>query len=89
MTAQELTSDLHHLSTLVSWETYHERFGDYGATAGVPVDAQAFVEHVRTWLDGVAKTTDEGFPDNKLVRIENDEPIITRPPQRTESASGA
>jgi Tn3 transposase DDE domain len=72
---------------LVSWETHHERVGDYGAMAGVPVDGQAFVEHVRTWLDGVAKATDEGFPDNKFVRIENGEPIITRPPRRTESAN--
>ncbi|MBV9602489.1 MAG: transposase [Chloroflexi bacterium] len=72
---------------LVSWETYRERVADYGATAGVPVDRQAFVEHVRTWLDGVATATDEGLPENKLVRIENSEAIITRPPRRTESAS--
>jgi len=31
--------------------------------------------------------TDDGFPDNNLVRIENGEPIITRPPRKTESAA--
>jgi len=59
---------------------------DYGATAGLPVDGPAFVGQVRDWLDGIAQATDEAFPDNKLVRIENDEPIITRPPKRPESA---
>jgi hypothetical protein len=53
----------------------------------VPVHAQACVKHVRTWLDGVATATDEGLPDNKLVRIENSDAIITRPPRRTEPAS--
>ena len=72
---------------LVSWDTYHERVTDYGITAGVPVDGAAFVGHVRHWLDGIAQTTDQGFPANKLVRIENGEPIITRPPRQTDSAS--
>jgi len=72
---------------LVSWETYHEQVADYGITAGVPVDATAFVEHVEHRLEGVAQSTDESFPDNKLVRIENSEAIITRPPRQTESAS--
>jgi len=72
---------------LVSWDTYRERVADYGATAGLPIDGPAFVDHVRDWLGGIAQTTDEGFPDNKLVRIENGEPIITRPPRKPESAS--
>ncbi len=72
---------------LVSWETYHEQVADYGATAGVPVDGPAFVEHVQRWLEDIAQSTDEDFPDNKLVRIENGEAIITRPPRKTESAS--
>jgi hypothetical protein len=32
---------------LVSWDPYRERVADYGATAGLPVDGPAFVEHVR------------------------------------------
>jgi Tn3 transposase DDE domain/Domain of unknown function (DUF4158) len=71
---------------LVSWDTYRERVADYAEAAGVPVDAPAFVEQVQNWLDGLATTSDEGFPENKLVRIENGEPIITRPPRSTESA---
>jgi hypothetical protein len=72
---------------LVSWDTYAERVADYCATAGVPVGGPAFVEHVRDWLDATARATDEGFPDNRLGRIENGEAIITRPPRKTESAS--
>jgi TnpA family transposase len=72
---------------LVSWDAYHERVADYGVTAGIPVDGPAFIEHVRDWLDGVATATDEGLPDNKLVRIEKGEPIITRPPRSSESAA--
>jgi TnpA family transposase len=72
---------------LVDWDTYHERVAGYGAAAGIPLDGASFVEHVRTWLNGSAKATDDGFPDNNLVRIENGEPIITRPPRKTESAA--
>jgi hypothetical protein len=72
---------------LVSWDRYQDRVADYGATAGLSIDGPAFVDHVRNWLDGIAQTTDAGFPDNKLVRIENGEPIITRPPRKPESAS--
>ncbi len=72
---------------LVSWETYHERVADYAAAAGVPVDASVFVARVRHWLDEIARATDRGLPDNKLVRIENGAPIITRPPRGPESAS--
>jgi TnpA family transposase len=72
---------------LVSWDTYHERVADYGVTAGLPVDSPAFVKHGRNWLERIAQATDEGFPDNRLVRIEDGEPILTRPPRKTESAS--
>ena len=72
---------------LVSWEPYHERVVDYCATAGLPEDGTAFVEHVRDWLEGIVQATDEAFPDNKSVRIDNGEAIITRPPRKTESAS--
>jgi len=42
---------------------------------------------VRDWLEGIVQATDEAFPDNKSVRIDNGEAIITRPPRKTESAS--
>jgi len=72
---------------LVSWETYHDRVATYGAAAGVPVDGPIFVDYVRDWLAGIAQATDQAFPANKLVRIENGEPIITRPPRPAESAA--
>jgi hypothetical protein len=51
-----------------------------------PEDGTAFVAHVRDWLDGIVQATDEAFPENKSVRIENGEAIIT-PPHESESAS--
>jgi Tn3 transposase DDE domain len=71
---------------LVSWETYHERVAEYGVAAGVPVDGPTFVAHARDWLAGIAQATDQGFPANKLIRIENGEPIITRSPRKAEPA---
>ena len=71
----------------MSWEAYHEQVAEYGTTAGVPVDGPTFVGHVRDWLAGIAQATDEALPTNKLVRIENGEPIIMHPPRKTESSS--
>jgi hypothetical protein len=51
--------------SLVRWGTYRERVADYAVAAGVPVDALAFVEQVQNWLDGVATTSDEGFPEKQ------------------------
>jgi len=59
---------------VVSWAEY-----DAGRVAGFPVDGPAFVAHVRAWLEDIARATDAAFPANKAVRIEDGEPVITRP----------
>ncbi|GAC1437798.1 MAG: Tn3 family transposase [Chloroflexota bacterium] len=64
---------------LVSWAEYDAGIREYGRLAGVPVDSPAFVAHVRDWLEGIAQETDRAFPANKAVRIEDGEPVITRP----------
>lgn len=63
----------------VSWAEYDAGIAAYGRVVGLPVEGPAFVAHVRDWLEGIARATDQSFPANKDVRIENGEPIITRP----------
>jgi len=63
----------------VSWAEYDAGIAAYGRVVGLPVEGPAFVTHVRRWLEETARTADYSFPANKDVRIENGEPIITRP----------
>jgi len=64
---------------VVSWAEYDASRAEYGRVAGFPVDGPAFVAHVRAWLEDIARATDAAFPANKAVRIEDGEPVITRP----------
>lgn len=64
---------------LISWEKYEAGVAAYGQAAGLPVDGPAFVGHVRAWLAELAAATDRAFPANTSVRIERNEPIVTRP----------
>ncbi len=64
---------------LVSWADYDAGVAEYGRLVGLPVDGPAFVAHVQGWLEDIARATDTAFPSNKYVRIEDGEPIITRP----------
>lgn len=67
---------------LVSWDAYVAGISEYGRLVGIPVEGAAFVAHVRGWLEGIAQETDRAFPANKAVRIEDGEPVITRPAPR-------
>jgi TnpA family transposase len=59
----------------ISWEEYTQQVNDYGAMLGVPVDGPGFVNHMRTWLDEIAREVDANFL-NAQVTIEKGEPII-------------
>jgi TnpA family transposase len=63
---------------LISWEEYKETIDDFGVQVGRAVENAAFVEQTREWLERIAAQTDEAFPDNTGVRIENGEPVISR-----------
>jgi TnpA family transposase len=64
---------------LISWEEYHRDIAAYGEMVGLPTAGEAFVKHMKAKLTAAAKVTDEAFPDNADLRIENGEPILRRP----------
>jgi hypothetical protein len=63
---------------LVDWAEYREQIGQYGLQVELPVDGGSFVDHTREWLRSVAQKTDASFPENEYIRIEREQPIITR-----------
>jgi len=64
---------------LISWEEYHRDIDAYGEMIGLPTDGAAFVAHMQARLSEIAQKTDQGFPDNADLRIENGEPVLRRP----------
>ena len=65
----------------ISWEEYARSVDDYGVMLGVPVDGPGFVDHMRTWLDTIAREVDADFL-NAQVTIEKGEPIIHKPKKK-------
>lgn len=64
---------------LLSWEEYHHDIAAYGEMVGLPIEGSAFVAHLKARLTGVAQETDQAFPDNAALRLENGEPVLRRP----------
>ena len=62
---------------LVSWERYEQEVGSYSEQIGIPRVGTQFVEGMRQQLDAAARETDRKFPDNKYLRIENGEPVLS------------
>jgi hypothetical protein len=62
---------------LVSWEIYQREVTTYGERMNIPVDSRDFVARLRTELDEAARTADEKFPENRYLRIENGEPVLS------------
>ena len=58
----------------------------YREQVALPVAGDAFVAHLRTWLDAIARATDQSFPDNECLRIENGAPVLTKLPRKGEPA---
>ena len=63
---------------LISWEEYHRDVAEYARMIGIPVEAEAFVAHMKGRLTETAQATDRGFPENTDLRIEKGEPILRR-----------
>jgi hypothetical protein len=72
-------------SQLIAWEDYHATVADYGQLVNLPVEGQAFVNHVQQWLELQTQTTDQAFPANTEVEYKKDRLVIHRrkpqPPQ--------
>lgn len=63
---------------LLSWEEYHRDIAAYGEMVGLPIEGATLVAHLKARLTGVAQETDQTFPDNTDLRIENGEPVLRR-----------
>lgn len=64
---------------LLSWEDYYRDIAAYGEMIGLPIEGAAFVEQMKLRLTGVAQETDRNFLDNSDLRLENGEPVLSRP----------
>ena len=62
---------------LLSWEDVHPRLSNYGEQAGVAVEPKAFIAQLRNQLEDRSRITDDSFPENRHLRFENGEPILT------------
>jgi len=70
---------------LVSDEEYRQGVALYGEQAGIPVEGEVFVAHLRQQLETTANKADEGFPENEYLRLENDEPLLKRLQRKPDS----
>ncbi|MEO0011626.1 MAG: hypothetical protein RLZZ535_15, partial [Cyanobacteriota bacterium] len=46
---------------------------------------KAFVIHVKNWLLDITQTTDQSFPSNQSVRLEQGRPVLKRPKKKVDS----
>ena len=61
----------------MSWEEVERELASYGEKAGIATGPKAFVAQLRNQLEARARATDKAFPDNRYLRFENGEPILT------------
>jgi Domain of unknown function (DUF4158) len=62
---------------LVPWEEYEREVVSYGERAGISVSGKEFVQDLGRQLEAAAHKTDQGFPQNEYLRIENGEPVLS------------
>jgi TnpA family transposase len=62
---------------LLSWEEVERELASYSEQAGIAAGPKAFVAQLRNQLEERARATDKAFPDNRYLRFENGEPILT------------
>jgi TnpA family transposase len=72
---------------LLSWEEYDRDIAAYGEMIGLPIEGAAFLAQMKLRLTRVAQETDQTFPNNVDLRLENGEPILRRP-QKAATPSG-
>ena len=69
----------------ISWTEYEASIDDFGQLVNLPVKPLAFVAHVKNWLLEITQKTDQSFPNNQSVRLEQGRPVITRPKKKVDS----
>jgi hypothetical protein len=62
---------------LLPWEEVEPELAHYGEQAGIATEAKTFVAQLRQHLEERGRATDQSFPENRYLRFENGEPILT------------
>ena len=62
---------------LIPWDQFEREVSVYGDQTGIPTQAKRFVQSLQEMLISTSRNTDERFPQNESVRIENGEPILS------------
>ena len=62
---------------LVAWDQFEREVSAYGDQTGIPTEARPFVQSLQEKLIATSRNTDERFPQNESVRIENGETILS------------
>lgn len=62
---------------LIPWDQFKREVSVYGEQTGIPTEAKQFVQSLQEKLISTSRNTDERFPQNESVRIEDGEPILS------------
>jgi hypothetical protein len=73
-------------SQLVNDETYHQMIDAFAVEVNHTTDPTAFTEQLQTWLETVARETDEAIPGNDSVSIEGGQPVLKKQKRQPEPA---
>ena len=63
---------------LLSLEECAQTKETYGQEMGLPVEAEAFVQHVKDLLTVAARKVDDAYPDNIFFEINDGRPKLSR-----------
>ena len=69
----------------IDWAEYEANINEFGRLVELPVEPKAFVAHVKNWLLDVTQTTDQSFPNNQSVRLEQGRPVLKRTKKKVDS----
>ncbi|MDK8643781.1 hypothetical protein [Niallia taxi] len=61
---------------LISWEDYEENLANFCKHVNLPISGTDFVKKTQQEFKQVTSQTDQSFPHNEQVRIENSEVVI-------------
>jgi ElaB/YqjD/DUF883 family membrane-anchored ribosome-binding protein len=63
---------------LISWEEYEEQVEEFCEQVNLPSTTSDFLKKIKKQFQQVARKTDQSFPLNEQVRIENGEVVISK-----------
>ena len=69
----------------ISWAEYEANIEEFGKLVDLPTEPKAFVAHVKNWLLDITQKTDQSFPNNQSVRLEQGRPVLKRPKKKVDS----